>query len=78
MNKDVSAWALKKACDHLFGDNFPSGAEVHVDRLARLLDEVERSARGAERARIVVEMREGYPMNKHAQEWAGWVERGGK
>ena len=35
-----SAWALAKAADHLFGDNFPSGAEVHIDRLAVLLDAV--------------------------------------
>jgi hypothetical protein len=35
-----SDWALAKAADHLFGDNFPSGAEVHIDRLAILLDAV--------------------------------------
>ena len=35
-----SDWALAKAAAHLFGDNFPSGAEVHIERLAKLLDEV--------------------------------------
>lgn len=39
-----SAWALAKAADHLFGDNFPSGAEVHIDRLAVLLDTVKAEA----------------------------------
>jgi hypothetical protein len=33
-------WATSKAADHLFGDNFPNGAEVHIKRLAKLLDEV--------------------------------------
>ena len=36
----ASDWALAKAAQHLFGDNFPSGAEVHIERLAKLLDEV--------------------------------------
>jgi hypothetical protein len=36
----ASAWAKAKACEFLFGDNFPSGAEVHVERLATLLDHV--------------------------------------
>jgi hypothetical protein len=31
--------ALTKACDYLFGDNLPGGGEVHVERLAALLDE---------------------------------------
>ena len=35
-----SPWALAKAADYLCGDNFPSGVEVHVERLAKLLDEV--------------------------------------
>lgn len=39
-----SDWAKAKACDHLFGDNFPSGAEVHVERLAALLDHVRDTA----------------------------------
>jgi len=36
----ASQWALAKASEHLFGDNLPSGAEVHIERLACLLDEV--------------------------------------
>ena len=43
----ASDWALSKAADYLFGDNFPSGAEVHIKRLADLLDEAERRGRGA-------------------------------
>ena len=34
----ASDMALAKAADHLFGDNLPSGAEVHIERLAALLD----------------------------------------
>jgi hypothetical protein len=29
----------------------------------------------AERARIVAKMRTDYPHNRHAQEWADWIER---
>lgn len=49
-----SAWAQAKACEFLFGDNFPSGAEVHVERLAVLLDAV----RAEDRARIVAWLRD--------------------
>jgi hypothetical protein len=35
----ASSWSLARAADHLFGDNLPSGAEVHIERLAKLLDE---------------------------------------
>ncbi len=31
--------AIAKATEFLYGDNLPSGAEVHVERLAKLLDE---------------------------------------
>ena len=62
-------WARAKATEHLFGDNFPSGAEVHVERLATLLDEVRGGALAvdprvpvskdwtlAERARVTLAM----------------------
>ena len=32
-------------------------------------------ARQEERDRIVARMREAYPMNRHAQEWADWIEK---
>lgn len=38
--KKPSAWALSKAAEHLFGDNLPFGAEAHIERVARLLDDV--------------------------------------
>ena len=41
-------WATSKAADHLFGDNFPKGAEVHIKRLAKLLDEVAGAAAAGE------------------------------
>jgi hypothetical protein len=34
--------ALAMAADYLFGDNFPSGAEVHITKLAELLDDFAR------------------------------------
>jgi hypothetical protein len=41
------AWYVAMACDHLFGDNLPSGAEVHIERLATLLESAAAAARGA-------------------------------
>ncbi len=46
-NRTPSDWARGRAADHLFGDNLPSGAEAHVDRLAALLDEVRLEERSA-------------------------------
>lgn len=34
----ASELALAQAAEHLFGDNLPSGAEMHIRRLAILLD----------------------------------------
>jgi hypothetical protein len=34
--------ALAMAADYLFGDNLPSGAEVHIKKLAELLDDFAR------------------------------------
>lgn len=46
-NRTPSDWARSRAAEHLFGDNLPSGAEAHIDRLATLLDEVRLDERSA-------------------------------
>ena len=36
----ASAWAQAKAAWYLFGDNLPSGAEEHIEKLATFIDEL--------------------------------------
>lgn len=54
------------ACPHGFKGGVGCGAEV--------CQEVKRCAREG----IADRMRSEYPMNKHAVEWAAWIERGAK
>jgi hypothetical protein len=89
-------WATSKAADHLFGDNFPKGAEVpptveeHIQRLAKLLDEVRdefetsntesaetfKLGMKANRDQIIAWLRGDFKFNKNAQEFADSIEEG--
>jgi hypothetical protein len=50
----ASDWALAKAAEFLFGDNLPIGAEVHIKRLAVLLDDVRAEANEAMARKVPV------------------------